>query len=69
MGFLAAPGPCSPSSPGCPPSPPSKGNHGGQPKVIDDDMLTFVVALNGKAAAQAGGNEHPDRRPRLERDG
>lgn len=26
----------------------SKGNHGGRPKVIDDDMLTFAVALKGK---------------------
>jgi DNA invertase Pin-like site-specific DNA recombinase len=23
----------------------AKGNHGGRPKVIDDDMLTFTVAL------------------------
>jgi hypothetical protein len=26
----------------------SKGNHGGCPKVIDDDMLTFAVALKDK---------------------
>jgi DNA invertase Pin-like site-specific DNA recombinase len=26
----------------------SKGNHGGPPKVIDDDMLTFAVALEDK---------------------
>ncbi|MFJ6351001.1 hypothetical protein ACIQKB_16195 [Streptomyces sp. NPDC092046] len=26
----------------------SKGNHGGRPKVIDDDMLTFPVALKDK---------------------
>ncbi|MFD5519606.1 recombinase family protein [Streptomyces sp. NPDC127066] len=26
----------------------SKGNHGGRPKVIDDDMLTFAVALKDK---------------------
>ncbi|MFI2316648.1 hypothetical protein [Streptomyces sp. CB00072] len=26
----------------------SKGNHGGRPKVIDDDMLTFAVALEDK---------------------
>ncbi|WP_445523967.1 hypothetical protein [Streptomyces cyslabdanicus] len=26
----------------------AKGNHGGRPKVIDDDMLTFAVALKGK---------------------
>ncbi|MEU2979914.1 recombinase family protein [Streptomyces hirsutus] len=26
----------------------SKGNHGGRPKVIDDDMLTFAVALKNK---------------------
>ncbi|MFF2001354.1 pyridoxamine 5'-phosphate oxidase family protein [Kitasatospora sp. NPDC058201] len=26
----------------------SKGNHGGQPKVIDDDMLTFAQALKDK---------------------
>ncbi|MFE8005968.1 hypothetical protein [Streptomyces sp. NPDC057418] len=26
----------------------SKDNHGGRPKVIDDDMLTFAVALKGK---------------------
>jgi DNA invertase Pin-like site-specific DNA recombinase len=25
-----------------------KGNHGGRPKVIDDDMLTFALALNDK---------------------
>ncbi len=25
-----------------------KGNHGGRPKVIDDDMLTFAVALKDK---------------------
>ncbi|SFH19010.1 recombinase family protein [Streptomyces mirabilis] len=26
----------------------SKGNHGGRPKAIDDDMLTFAVALKDK---------------------
>lgn len=26
----------------------AKGNHGGRPKVIDDDMLTFAVALQNK---------------------
>lgn len=26
----------------------SKGNHGGRPKVIDDDMVTFAVALKDK---------------------
>lgn len=26
----------------------AKGNHGGRPKVIDDDMLTFAVALKNK---------------------
>jgi DNA invertase Pin-like site-specific DNA recombinase len=26
----------------------AKGNHGGRPKVIDDDMLTFAVALKEK---------------------
>ncbi|WP_405443011.1 recombinase family protein [Streptomyces avidinii] len=26
----------------------AKGNHGGRPKVIDDDMLTFAVALKDK---------------------
>ncbi|GAA3135290.1 recombinase family protein [Streptomyces echinatus] len=26
----------------------AKGNHGGRPKVIDDDMLTFARALKGK---------------------
>lgn len=26
----------------------AKGNHGGRPKVIDDDMLTFAVALKAK---------------------
>jgi DNA invertase Pin-like site-specific DNA recombinase len=26
----------------------SKGNHGGRPKVIDDDSLTFAVALKDK---------------------
>ncbi len=25
-----------------------KGNHGGRPKVIDDDMLTLALALNDK---------------------
>ncbi|MEU2674101.1 recombinase family protein [Streptomyces sp. NPDC007164] len=28
----------------------SQGNHGGRPKVIDDDMLTFAVALKDKGA-------------------
>ncbi|WP_406116539.1 recombinase family protein [Streptomyces anulatus] len=28
--------------------PASKGNHGGRPKAIDDDMLTFAVALKDK---------------------
>jgi DNA invertase Pin-like site-specific DNA recombinase len=27
----------------------AKGNHGGRPKVIDDDMLTFAVALKDKS--------------------
>lgn len=27
-----------------------KGNHGGRPKVIDHDMLTFAVALKDKGA-------------------
>lgn len=26
----------------------AKGNHGGRPKVIDDDMLTFAIALKNK---------------------
>ncbi|WP_433685449.1 hypothetical protein [Nocardia sp. CA-119907] len=26
----------------------SKGNHGGRPKVIDDDSLTFALALKSK---------------------
>ncbi|MGV9249809.1 recombinase family protein, partial [Streptomyces sp. NPDC003710] len=26
----------------------SKGNHGGRPKVIDDDMLTFAIAMKNK---------------------
>lgn len=26
----------------------AKGNHGGRPKVIDDDMLTFAQALRAK---------------------
>ncbi|WP_392840108.1 hypothetical protein [Streptomyces sp. LN500] len=26
----------------------AKGNHGGRPKVIDDDMLTFAVALKDR---------------------
>jgi DNA invertase Pin-like site-specific DNA recombinase len=26
----------------------AKGNHGGRPKVIDDDMLTFAIALKAK---------------------
>ncbi|BCK67446.1 hypothetical protein Srufu_013990 [Streptomyces libani subsp. rufus] len=26
----------------------AKGNHGGRPKVIDDDMLTFAIALKDK---------------------
>ncbi|MFJ9943235.1 serine integrase family protein [Streptomyces erythrochromogenes] len=30
----------------------SKGNHGGRPKVIDDDMLTFAVALKGKGVPE-----------------
>ncbi|MGW5689243.1 hypothetical protein [Nonomuraea sp. NPDC003754] len=29
----------------------AKGNHGGRPKVIDDDMLTFAVALKNKGVA------------------
>ncbi|WP_328747232.1 recombinase family protein [Streptomyces sp. NBC_00285] len=28
----------------------SKGNHGGRPKVIDDDMLTFALALRTRAS-------------------
>ncbi|MGW7387062.1 recombinase family protein [Streptomyces sp. NPDC054794] len=28
----------------------AKGNHGGRPKVIDGDMLTFAVALKNKAS-------------------
>ncbi|MFD0378313.1 recombinase family protein [Streptomyces sp. NPDC127112] len=28
----------------------AKGNHGGRPKVIDDDMLTFALALQDKGA-------------------
>ncbi|WUL28044.1 recombinase family protein [Streptomyces sp. NBC_00353] len=27
----------------------AKGNHGGRPKVIDDDMLTFAIALKDRA--------------------
>jgi hypothetical protein len=26
----------------------ARGNHGGRPKVIDDDMLTFAIALKNK---------------------
>ncbi|MEV6654860.1 hypothetical protein [Streptomyces sp. NPDC051219] len=26
----------------------AKGNHGGRPEVIDDDVLTFAVALKNK---------------------
>lgn len=26
----------------------ARGNHGGRPKVIDDDMLTFALALRAK---------------------
>ena len=26
----------------------AKGNHGGRPKVIDDDILTFAIALKNK---------------------
>ena len=26
----------------------AKGNHGGRPKVIEDDMLTFAIALKNK---------------------
>jgi hypothetical protein len=29
----------------------AKGNHGGRPKVIDDDMLTFAVALKNKGVS------------------
>jgi len=29
-------------------SPPAKGNHGGRPKVINDDMLTFALASKDK---------------------
>ncbi|WSU70989.1 hypothetical protein OG596_24415 [Streptomyces sp. NBC_01102] len=32
----------------------SKGNHGGRPKAIDDDMLTFAVALKGKGIPVPG---------------
>jgi DNA invertase Pin-like site-specific DNA recombinase len=28
----------------------ARGNHGGRPKVIDDDMLTFARALRAKGA-------------------
>ena len=29
----------------------AKGNHGGRPKVIDDDMLTFAIALKDKGVS------------------
>ncbi|MFD5147748.1 recombinase family protein [Streptomyces sp. NPDC058401] len=32
----------------------AKGNHGGRPKVIDDDMLTFAVALKDKGVPVPG---------------
>ena len=32
----------------------SKGNHGGRPKVIDGDMVTFAVALKDKGVPVPG---------------
>lgn len=32
----------------------NKGNHGGRPKVIDDDMLTFAIALKDKGTPVPG---------------
>jgi hypothetical protein len=37
-----------------------KGNHGGRPKVIDDDMLTFAVALKGKGVPRPQDREEAD---------
>src|SRR4051794_21044637 len=31
----------------------AKGNHGGRPKVIDDDMLTFAIALKSRRVRSA----------------
>jgi hypothetical protein len=32
----------------------NKGNHGGRPKVIDEDMLTFAIALKDKGTPLPG---------------
>ncbi|MEV6654850.1 recombinase family protein [Streptomyces sp. NPDC051219] len=43
----------------------AKGNHGGRPKVIDDDMLTFAVALKNKGVpSQRSRRSSPSRRGR-----
>ncbi|WP_030543293.1 hypothetical protein [Streptomyces albus] len=33
----------------------SKGSHGGRPKVVDDDMLTFAVALKDRGVPSLAG--------------
>jgi hypothetical protein len=44
----------------------SRGNHGGRPKVIDDDMLTFAVALTSRwqiVATSAPGDRYDQPEP------
>ena len=45
----------------------SKGNHGGRPKVIDDDMLTFARRAQGQGRPRARDREEADHQDREER--
>ena len=42
----------------------AKGNHGGRPKVIDDDMLTFAVALKNPSPSPTSRRSSRSRRAR-----
>ncbi|WP_432763094.1 zinc finger domain-containing protein [Actinomadura xylanilytica] len=45
----------------------SKGNHGGRPKVVDDDMLNFAVALKDKGVPVPRHREEAHHQGREER--
>lgn len=45
----------------------AKGNHGGRPKVIDDDSLTFALALKDKGVPRPGHREEAHHQGREER--
>jgi Resolvase, N terminal domain len=45
----------------------AKGNHGGRPKVIDDDMLTFARALKDKGTPDPGDREEAEHQDRQQR--